>query len=354
MKYLLSFIVLAVITVLFTGCPGNSSYKYHDAYFPEKPMNITEVNSEYDDYNSILPETHFGKRLVFSSNRKFDPEDYDIYDGNFYVVWDWETGNLTFENNYHYGYYDYVRNLVRKIENTGNQFAPYSVSDELFVDNKQNTICYLLYSTNANRNGYRSEFFYYLTPNDGATGITEGPFVIPFLGDEKQQYVSFYGDDVVMINNWNIKVDDFTEMYFDQTVNGKSEIYRINIPDTLDFFHFLINDYNYEKVKVEDLCSAEDDRCPFVNGDLMVFASDRPGGYGGYDLYYSRYENGEWQKPVNFGDQINSEYNEFRPVTVHASEFMNDLMIFSSDRPGGLGGFDLYYVGIQKIVKNEW
>ena len=354
MKNFLTPAFITFLAIMFTGCPNKLHYKYQNAYFPDKPVNITEVNSEYDDYNSILPETHFGKRLVFSSNRKFDTTNYDIYDGNFYVIWDWETGTLTFNNEYHYGYYNYVRNLVRKIESAGNQFGPYSAFTETFIDNVQYNVCYLLYSTNANRKLYRSEFFYYQTRNEGVTGETKGPFIIPFLGDEKQQYVSFYGDDVLLINNWKVDVNAFTEMYFDQTIDGKSDIFRIDIPDSLDFFSFLTTDNDYSKINVDVLNSDKNDRCPFVNGDFIVFASDREGGYGGYDLYYSRYENGEWQEPVNFGENINTRYDEFRPITVHADQFMNDLMIFSSNRPGGLGGFDLYYVGIEKIKENDW
>ena len=82
----------------------------------------------------------------------------------------------------------------------------------------------------------------------------------------------------------------------------------------------------------------------------MVFTSDRPGGYGGYDLYYSFYNGNEWGEPINFGEDINTAYDEFRPVAVQVYEFKNDLMIFSSNRPGGMGGYDLYYVGIDKIV----
>ena len=93
------------------------------------------------------------------------------------------------------------------------------------------------------------------------------------------------------------------------------------------------------------------DECPFVNGRLMVFTSDRAGGFGGYDLYYSIYENGIWSAPVNFGEKINSEFNEFRPITVLAWGFNLDLMFFSSDRPGGKGGYDLYYVGIPKMIE---
>lgn len=82
---------------------------------------------------------------------------------------------------------------------------------------------------------------------------------------------------------------------------------------------------------------------------MLVFSSDRPGGLGGYDLYYS-FKTGEgWTEPENFGPSVNSEYDEFWPVVSDSWEFSNQLMIFSSNRPGGLGGFDLYFTGIPKF-----
>jgi hypothetical protein len=83
----------------------------------------------------------------------------------------------------------------------------------------------------------------------------------------------------------------------------------------------------------------------------MVFASNRPGGYGGFDLYYSEFRNGQWSEAKNFGERINTEYDEFRPITLHYWDFENTLMIFSSNRPGGKGGYDLYYTGISQKVE---
>jgi hypothetical protein len=78
----------------------------------------------------------------------------------------------------------------------------------------------------------------------------------------------------------------------------------------------------------------------------MVFSSDKPGGLGGYDFYWSVYDNGCWSNPVNFGAPVNSAYNEYRAIASYAFEFDNELLIFSSDRPCGKGGYDLYYAGI--------
>ena len=98
------------------------------------------------------------------------------------------------------------------------------------------------------------------------------------------------------------------------------------------------------------LSSQNDDKCPFILGNMLVFTSDRPGGYGGFDLYYSLYSNGLWSSPVNFGSKINSTYDEYRPIVKIVNGFKNNFMIFSSNRPGGLGGYDLYYVGIENII----
>jgi hypothetical protein len=80
----------------------------------------------------------------------------------------------------------------------------------------------------------------------------------------------------------------------------------------------------------------------------MVFVSNRSGGFGGYDLWYSKLISGVWSEPQNFGSTINTESDEYRPIIVKYKEIKNDLMIFSSNRSGGFGGFDLYYVGIHE------
>lgn len=69
----------------------------------------------------------------------------------------------------------------------------------------------------------------------------------------------------------------------------------------------------------------------------IYFASDMPGGYGGMDIYYSEWENGDWSAPVNIGAKANSEANDVFPF-MHPS----GVLYFSSDQAGGLGGFDLY------------
>jgi hypothetical protein len=80
----------------------------------------------------------------------------------------------------------------------------------------------------------------------------------------------------------------------------------------------------------------------------MVFTSDRSEGYGGFDLYYSKFQGNEWTTPVNLGEKINTSSNEYRPILINEEiDPEKIMMIFSSDRPGGKGGYDLYWAGVK-------
>ncbi len=75
-----------------------------------------------------------------------------------------------------------------------------------------------------------------------------------------------------------------------------------------------------------------------ADGKVLYFVSNRPGGYGKMDIWYSRFLKGRWQPPVNMGDKINTEGNEMSPF-IHND---NQTLYFSSDGHPGFGGFDLF------------
>ncbi len=79
---------------------------------------------------------------------------------------------------------------------------------------------------------------------------------------------------------------------------------------------------------------------PFItpDGKKLYFASDKPEGYGGSDLYYSEWKNGYWNNPVNLGSIVNTGGNEAYP-------FVNDSgeLFYSSDSLPGKGGKDIFY-----------
>ncbi len=74
------------------------------------------------------------------------------------------------------------------------------------------------------------------------------------------------------------------------------------------------------------------------DGNSMIFASDKPGGLGGSDLYIiSKNENGEWGEPRNLGASVNSTGNEVFPFVTKDS-----MLYFSTDGRYTLGGLDVF------------
>ncbi len=72
----------------------------------------------------------------------------------------------------------------------------------------------------------------------------------------------------------------------------------------------------------------------------LYFASKRPGGYGGSDIYVSHLQpNGRWGEPENLGPDINTSADESGPF-IHAD---NQTLYFASNGLPGYGGNDLFY-----------
>lgn len=77
------------------------------------------------------------------------------------------------------------------------------------------------------------------------------------------------------------------------------------------------------------------------DGKSLFFASDMPGGYGGSDLYSCELIDGNWSTPVNLGPLVNSAGSENYPYR-HPS----GKLYFTSNRPGGIGKLDVYFTSI--------
>ncbi len=79
----------------------------------------------------------------------------------------------------------------------------------------------------------------------------------------------------------------------------------------------------------------------------LFFVSDRKGGYGGRDIWVSRFENGLWQIPENLGPEINTPYDETAPFI--ASD--NKTLYFTSDGHPGFGGHDIF---VSRRKEGKW
>lgn len=85
----------------------------------------------------------------------------------------------------------------------------------------------------------------------------------------------------------------------------------------------------------------------FNDGKSLVFSSDRPGGYGGMDLYIAHWNDAtrKWGEPINMGQIVNTEGDEIYPRIV------DNGLYFASNGLEGYGGYDIYRVSFgQNIV----
>jgi outer membrane protein OmpA-like peptidoglycan-associated protein len=82
--------------------------------------------------------------------------------------------------------------------------------------------------------------------------------------------------------------------------------------------------------------------------NALYFSSDRPGGYGGKDLYVSYRVNGKWLPAENMGADINTAGDELAPF-IHAD---NQTLYYTSNGLPGYGGTDIYM--IKKTGDKTW
>jgi len=86
--------------------------------------------------------------------------------------------------------------------------------------------------------------------------------------------------------------------------------------------------------------------CISHDGKRVYFASDKPEGHGGSDLYYSEWKDDFWNDPVNLGPVINTKGNEAYPYISASGE-----LFFSSDGHPGRGGKDIFY---SRMKDDKW
>lgn len=129
------------------------------------------------------------------------------------------------------------------------------------------------------------------------------------------------------------------ELYFtSRAENGRPGFAGLNI-----YYARYRNDRWSEVRHINEINSDFDDRMAYVtpDGHRMFFVSNRPGGYGGDDIWYTERDmaTGLWAPPLNMGPGINSEADEITPFLTANGQ----RLTFSSNRKGGMGGFDIYF-----------
>jgi Tol biopolymer transport system component len=91
-----------------------------------------------------------------------------------------------------------------------------------------------------------------------------------------------------------------------------------------------------------DLNTRDNEGCPAISRDgrRLFFASNRPGGFGGQDIWMSERAHADepWGKPVNVGAPINTPADDFCPSPMPDGHGF----LYVSAKPGGCGGADIY------------
>ncbi len=113
--------------------------------------------------------------------------------------------------------------------------------------------------------------------------------------------------------------------------------------------YLMLNNTAYNAGKIINTKYWESQGCFSPDGKYMYFVSNRPGGYGGKDIWRSEITQKGFLPAVNLGDTINTQYNEMSPF-VHPD---NLTFYFASDGHTGFGDYDLF-VSRRKNTAKEW
>ena len=322
-------IIGLILLIILTSCIKHG-YEYNHGSLPETPINLSDFNTKYDDYNSTAPSLGQLIPFCFSTNRNSLGNEFDIIYQPMNVNFSKISGELKVTNEYANWEvkrgYEIIKTGLSKIKTTGNEFGP-----NLVIGYSSYEINFtLLYSSDVTGNSQIN-----FVSNVTNKTFSE-PKEVEFLNSEfEDMYPTFNSDS--------------SKIYFCSNRNGEQfDFYYVNVNPETDIELLLSDSSSYEIIKDTSLSSSSDDKCPFIFENKMVFTSNRAGGFGGFDLYYSIFKNGVWSEPINFGEKINTEFDEYRPILINEGvSGTQTMMVFSSNRTGGLGGFDLYFVGIE-------
>jgi peptidoglycan-associated lipoprotein len=152
---------------------------------------------------------------------------------------------------------------------------------------------------------------------------------------------SFEGLFSILFNQENDKPE---EVYFTSLKSATRDGYKgLNIY----FTDRIEGSKNWKNpIHLNEINSNFNDRMPAISpdGKILIFSSDRPGGVGGFDLWISfRYDRNEkWSEPINLGNRINTSFNEIAP----SFHWDGETLYFSSDRSDSEKKF--------RILRSNW
>jgi len=173
-------------------------------------------------------------------------------------------------------------------------------------------------------------------------------------------------DNNTFLRGQHIKnpISKTTIQSFDAVINKGLNNGPISINANNDIIYYTVNQLKYNKTSQLEIAEAKYQNGTWVkassiiksntnygsfhpsinkSGTRLYFSSDREGGFGGSDIYYvEKTSDSTWTDAINAGSSINTSGNELFPYE------NNDTLYFSSNGHKGLGGLDIYYIEINK------
>lgn len=317
--------VILLSVIISPSCNKPREMLYLFGTFPDTCINLSGINTQYDDYNMDLGIICNASSAIFSSNRNSQGGQFDLVTGLIEYSFDKYTGLFDIRSEMLSDLY--LTALVTAANTEFDDLGPYRMLS------REESYEYLFITTGGTGGDMDIKYMRYLP--DLST-------VIPDFGSLQPMNVINSSDD-----DGYISFDVAQErLFFHSDREGVFNIFTTQKPQGVSHYEWFAGSAA-TVARIDSINSEYDDKCPLVIRNLMVFTSNRPGGLGGYDLYYSIYKDGKWGSPINFGPTVNSESDEYRPVVGYHPDFSNYFLIFSSDRPGGVGGFDIWFAGIE-------
>jgi hypothetical protein len=324
-------IVLPV--ALLAACIGDMDCPLIPFRMPAQPVHLRALSSHYDDWNCGDPEDYKGASggpFLFSSNRGSAGGQFDLVPAAFSLHG--EDTVLADDQPPE----PWISRLAVSVNTHEDELGPsFWTRRQLDGVNGPGALVF-------SRGNRENHDLWAILPADGKlkgyldTALLPQRSLEPLNTGSDEGYATWHP-------GWN-------RILFHSNRSGRYRIYQAEVPmDAVGPFAWL-EDPSPDGVKVSEvagLAAADgEERCPFLRGNTLYFISNRSGGQGGFDIYRSVFRSGAWSEPVNLGPSINSPADEYRP---HPLELYNSGLglLFSSNRPGGLGGYDLFLAGLE-------
>ena len=207
-----------------------------------------------------------------------------------------------------------VKKAAPQINTTGASYAPVLMNNVfLFTSTRPDS--------NAVKNNVYINRIYSGDVKDGGIENIE-KIIIPQENDVHQGSVTFSANGNIMyLTRWTISGHQKKTAIYSSRKNGKGWDTPVMLDETINV-------------------PGSNTQQPFMAGNILYYASDRPGSLGGFDLWCTAIDAaGTLSNPKNLGSVINTKYDEQAPYFHHAS----NTLVYSSNGRVGMGGYDFFY-----------